>query len=99
MSGRGEADALVWIAAFGGPRQPPVEIPTILLAPPPVPAAGSAAVFLPVGTPGLDHPGQIFRTDAIVALRLARQAAPGLPDAASVIERIERGLADAGAPN
>lgn len=100
MIREGEADALVWIAAFGGPALPlPADIPTVLLAPPAAPGARAAAAYMPVGTPGIDHAGQVFRTDGIVALRLAALRAAGLPDVASVIARIERRLVKPGAVN
>ncbi len=92
MIREGEADALVWAAAFGGPGPPtPTEIPTVLLAPPAIPAAGAAA-YIPLGMPGIDHAGQVFRTDGIVALRLAALRRVGLPDLASILGRIERHL-------
>lgn len=101
MIREGEADALIWVSAFGGPAPPPpADIPTVLLAPPPLPPAASAvAACIPVGTPGLDHAGQVFRTDGIVALRLAAVSMSDLPDVASIIARIERHLATPGTLN
>jgi formylmethanofuran dehydrogenase subunit B len=89
----GEADAVVWVSAFDNVRVPLTSsVPTILLAPPSAPPPGLAA-YIPVGVPGLDHAGQIFRSDGVVALpvRALRQSA--LPDVATVLGRIETALA------
>jgi formylmethanofuran dehydrogenase subunit B len=92
----GEVDALVWISTLGGPPPPrlPPELPLILLAPPGT-AASAAAVFLPVGRPGIDHAGQIFRGDGVVALPLAMLRPTALPSAAATLADI---LASLGAP-
>jgi formylmethanofuran dehydrogenase subunit B len=68
----GEADVLVWISAISGAPPPPLppEMSLILLASTDDAPAGEAAVFLPVGRPSIDHPGQIFRGDGVVALPL-----------------------------
>jgi len=86
----GEADAVVWISTIGG-AAPPVapDLPLVLLAPQPV---EHAAVYLPVGIPGLDHAGQVFRTDNVVALRLPALRDPVAPDAATILAEIEAAL-------
>ena len=88
----GEADALVWISAFR-PLPPPQRdgMPTIALTAAP---AGSAAVAIPVGTPGLDHPGQAFRSDGLVAIRLGALRESRLPSVAAVVGAIERALGE-----
>jgi formylmethanofuran dehydrogenase subunit B len=97
MVEQGEADALVSIAAFGEePVQTPGNVPTIVLAPPGARPAGSVAAYIPVGTPGVDHAGQVFRTDGVVALRLSAVRAAALPDVRSVIGQIEASLANRG---
>jgi formylmethanofuran dehydrogenase subunit B len=50
-------------------------------------------VFVPVGTPGIDHEGQVFRTDGVVALPLGRLVERGLPSVAAVLTRIDEALA------
>jgi len=96
MLASGEADALVWISAFDATRVPPAtDAPTILMtsagAPPP-----RTAVHVPVGVPGIDHAGQIFRTDGIVAVPLRALRAATLPDVAAVLGLIESRLAARG---
>ena len=90
----GEVDALVWISAFR-PLPPPQRegLPTIALTAAPV---SSAAVAIPVGTPGLDHPGQAFRSDGLVAIRLAGLRASRLPSVAEIVGQIERALDEPG---
>jgi formylmethanofuran dehydrogenase subunit B len=93
----GEVDAMVWISAFR-PLPPPhrVGLPTIALtaAAPAVPPA----VSIPVGTPGLDHPGQAFRGDGLVAIRLGALRDNSLPSVAEIVGRIERTLGKPGWP-
>jgi formylmethanofuran dehydrogenase subunit B len=93
MVEEGEADALVWISAFGE-ASPPMraDVPTIVLAPRIAPEARAAAVCIPIGIPGLDHAGQVFRTDGVVALRLAAQRTTSLPDVSSIVAAIEAHL-------
>jgi formylmethanofuran dehydrogenase subunit B len=90
MVEEGEADALVWISAFAE-ASPPIraDVPTVVLAPRIAPAARAAAACIPVGIPGLDHAGQVFRTDGVVALRLAAQRTASAPDVSSVVAAIE----------
>ena len=89
----GEADALVWISAFRPLPPPARDIPTVVLAAPETQPAPPAAVFVPVGTPGLDHAGQVFRTDGVVALPLGQLVERGLPSVAAVLTRIDAALA------
>lgn len=89
MVEEGEADALVWISAFD--KNPPPEregVPTIVLAPPATPLSRHVAVYMPVGVPGVDHSGEVFRADGVVALRLQAVRATDLPDVASIIVQI-----------
>ncbi len=92
-----EADAMVWISTFR-PLAPPVtDLPTIVLGASPLRYERQPEVHIPVGTPGIDHGGEIFRTDGVVALPLAPLRATGRPSAAAVLGRIDRALSDGGA--
>jgi formylmethanofuran dehydrogenase subunit B len=90
----GEADALLWISALNGSPPPalPPELPLILLAPPGTDLAYEPAVFLPIGRPGIDHAGQIFRADGVVALPLSVLRASALPSAGNTLSAITRAL-------
>jgi hypothetical protein len=41
-------------------------------------------VFIPVGTPGIDHAGHAYRLDNVVAIRLKKLRESGLPSTADV---------------
>jgi formylmethanofuran dehydrogenase subunit B len=93
MLAAGEADALLWISAFDTARLPPPgKVPAILLAPPGATLAPGTAVYVPIGVPGVDHAGQIFRTDGVVALQLRALRKGALPSAAAVVNAIDKRL-------
>ena len=97
LLGEREADALVWISTFR-PQPPPVaDLPTIVLAASSLRFERQPDVHIPVGTPGIDHAGEFFRTDGVVALPLVALRAGGRPSAAEVLGRIDRALAAGGA--
>lgn len=83
------ADAALWISAFR-PEVPdfPADTPVVALAPPGTVFAQEPAVFIPVGTPGIDHAGHVFRGDTVVALRAGRLIDRGLPGVATVLNAI-----------
>ncbi|MBK3801255.1 hypothetical protein GAY33_18840 [Azospirillum brasilense] len=87
------ADAVVWVSAFR-PEVPafPAERTLIVLAPPGTALADEPAVFIPVGTPGIDHAAHVFRSDTVVALRARGLIDRGLPDAATVLKAIAAAL-------
>jgi formylmethanofuran dehydrogenase subunit B len=89
----GEADALVWISSFNEARTPPsCSAPTIVLGRAGMVCAREPEVFIPVGTPGMDHAGHLFRTDRVVALPLRQLRESSLPSVAEVIRAIEAAL-------
>jgi formylmethanofuran dehydrogenase subunit B len=88
-----DADALVWISAFRDALPPPAgEIPTVLLAPPYTRPSHPPTVFIPVGTPGIDHAGQVYRSDGVVSVRLSALRARGLPSVADVMSDLDARL-------
>jgi formylmethanofuran dehydrogenase subunit B len=90
----GEADAAVWVSALSDSPPPalPPELPLILLAPRGLEPAPEPAVFLPVGRPGVDHAGQIFRGDGVVALPLTALRSSAVPSAGSTLKAITRAI-------
>lgn len=84
-----DADVTLWISAFR-PEMP--EFGTngtvIMLAPPEMTLSPEPALFIPVGTPGIDHAGDVFRADSVVALHAGTLIDRGLPSVAGVIGRI-----------
>lgn len=89
MLERGEADVLLWISSFNAVRTPPVtSAPTIVLGRDGMVFDQEPAVFIPIGTPGLDHAGHLFRTDRVVTLPLQQLRTSALPSAAEVLTAI-----------
>lgn len=92
-----DTDSLVWISTFAADKPPASDSPVIALSPHPA-AGANAEVYLPVGTPGLDHGGVLTRTDSVVSLPL-KPARPCNGDSvAGVIDRILARLARPGRP-
>jgi formylmethanofuran dehydrogenase subunit B len=89
----GEADALMWVSSFNPERTPPrTNLPTVVFGHPAMKLEHEPEVFIPVGLPGADHNGIMFRTDNVVSLPLEQLRASTLPTLASVLSAIERAL-------
>ena len=89
----GEADALVWVQAFNSKSVPPeTTLPTIVVARSGMVFTKEPEVFIPVGTPGIDHVGHAYRMDNVVAIRLKKLRDSGLPSTADVLNAIEQAL-------
>jgi formylmethanofuran dehydrogenase subunit B len=100
---RGETDLLLWISALPGQPPPPgTQVPTILLGPVPAQVqvqaeqAAPPEVQIPVGVPGIDHPGHWYRSDSVCPLPLGRLRASGMPSVAEVLGRLDARLAQTG---
>lgn len=93
MLANGEADALVWVNAFNANALPPEsDLPTIVIGRSGMTFSKEPDVFIPVGTPGIDHAGHAYRTDNVVAIRLKKLRDSGLPSMAEVLSGIENAL-------
>ncbi|OAI14806.1 formylmethanofuran dehydrogenase subunit B [Methylomonas koyamae] len=93
MLANGEADALVWVNAFNTSAKPPItELPTIVVGRSGMVFDKEPDVFIPVGTPGIDHAGHAYRLDNVVAIRLKKLRDSGLPSTAEVLHAIEQAL-------
>lgn len=89
----GEADALLWVQAFNSQVKPPkTDLPTIVLGRSGMTFEQEPDVFIPVGTPGIDHAGHSYRLDNVVAIRLKKLRDSGLPSTAEVLNAIEHAL-------
>jgi formylmethanofuran dehydrogenase subunit B len=88
-----EGDLLVWIASISPELAPPkTDFPTIVLGTPGLKLAKEPDVFIPVGTPGVDHAGRLVRVDNVVSLPLKDLGRADLPIAANVLASIEAAL-------
>ncbi|RKZ48036.1 MAG: formylmethanofuran dehydrogenase subunit B [Gammaproteobacteria bacterium] len=84
-----EADALLWISSFNPEIKPPhAKIPTIVLATADTKLDFKPDVFIPVSTPGVDHSGQMIRTDSVVSLPLKQLRNSDNPSVKEVVRRI-----------
>ena len=94
MFDNGEADAFIWVQAFNSSAVPPQggKIPTVVLGRSGMTFEEEPDVFIPVGTPGIDHAGHAYRLDNVVAIRLKKLRDSGLPSTAEVLTAIEQGL-------
>lgn len=93
MMANGEADALVWVQAFNVNAAPPVtNLPTIVIGRSGMTFTKEPDVFIPVGTPGIDHAGHAYRMDNVVAIRLKKCRDSGLPSTFDVLNAIEQAL-------
>lgn len=85
----GEADVLVWISAFDQERPPPItSIPTVVLGRAGMRFAQAPEVFIPIGTPGIDHEGHAYRTDNVVVVPLHKLRDSELPSTAEILDAI-----------
>jgi formylmethanofuran dehydrogenase subunit B len=94
MFANGEVDAFLWVQSFNTSAVPPYggKIPTIVVARSGMEFAEEPEVFIPVGTPGIDHSGHAYRLDNVVAIRLKKLRDSGLPSTAEVLTAIEQAL-------
>jgi len=89
----GEADALLWISSFNPDRTPPqTGLPTVVFGHADMKLDKEPDVFIPVGMPGADHKGIMFRTDNVVSLPLEQLRASNLPTLSAVLTAIEQAL-------
>ncbi len=93
MLKEGEGDLLLWTASISPDLvPPPTKIPTIVLGTPGLALAEPPSVFIPVGTPGVDHTGRLVRVDNVVTLPLKDLGRADLPPVADVLSAIEAAL-------
>ena len=85
------SDLLMWIDAFGEHGTPPPAAnlkQTIMLSTTRSSKAREAAVYIPVGTPGIDHFARLIRADGVVTMPMPQLRECGLPSVASVMNQI-----------
>lgn len=84
-----EVDSLVWISSYSSEIKPPhASIPTIVMAKPDTKLNFIPDVFIPVATPGVDHTGQLIRTDSVVSLPLKKVRQSPYASVHSVLNQI-----------
>lgn len=89
----GMADALLWLSSLRELPLPAADrVPTVALVRPGDLPPDAAEVVIPVGVPGLDHAGSLYRTDSVVAVPVAALREPTAPSAAAVLAAIRERL-------
>ena len=81
------ADSLLWISAFTDDAPPALNVPTIILSAHQT-GMSDADVYIPIGIPGIDHAGSLFRTDNIINMPLKQVRDSGSHSAARIIREI-----------
>lgn len=87
-----ECDALMWISSFNPYPAPDCKAPTIVIGHPGSRFDRMPDVFIPVGIPGVDHGGLMFRMDSSITLPLKKLRDSSLPSLSEIISKIERAL-------
>jgi formylmethanofuran dehydrogenase subunit B len=85
---RGAVDVLLWVTSLGDLEPPETAAPTIVLARAGFVPRRPVEVLIPVGTPGLDHAGSLYRSDAVVAMPVRGLRQPVAPSVAEVVDAI-----------
>lgn len=88
----GEADALVWVSSLSVAPPPAAELPTVVIGRSGMQFDKEPEVFIPVGVPGIDHAGHMYRCDNVVAMPLYPLRDCGLTSAAAALAAIEQSL-------
>jgi len=87
-------DALLWVSTFNPHSPPATTAPTIVIGHPATKFERQPDVFIPVGIPGVDHTGQMFRMDSSITLPLEKLRDSKLPKLNDVINKIEAALSN-----
>lgn len=90
----GETDMLLWVSCFDPERTPPrtASLPTVVFGHPNMQFAQEPTVFIPVGVPGVDHNGIVFRGDGMTALPLTKLRDSSLPNLALLLTSLTQAL-------
>jgi len=88
----GEADVLVWVSSLSAAPPPVTSTPTVVIGRSGMQFEREPEVFVPVGVPGIDHAGHMYRCDNVVAMPLFQLRDSDLPTAADALRAIERAL-------
>jgi formylmethanofuran dehydrogenase subunit B len=81
-------DGLLWISSFNANLPPKTSTPTIVIGHPNMKFEHMPDVFIPVGIPGVDHIGTMFRMDNVVSLPLKKSRETTLLSLSQVIQQI-----------
>ena len=83
---------LVWVSSLNANPPPEASVPTIVIGRSGMTFGQEPEVFIPVGVPGIDFQGHMYRCDNVVALPLYQVRKSSLPRASKVLKDIETAL-------
>lgn len=92
LLGDDEADLLVWVNSIALNPPPQTNVPTVVVGRSGMAFEREPEVYIPVGCPGIDHAGHMYRCDNVVAMPLYKLRDAGLPSAADALKAIAAGL-------
>jgi formylmethanofuran dehydrogenase subunit B len=93
---RAESDLLLWIAALSPDSLPPPSgIPSIVLGHAGMTFDKPPSLFIPVGIPGVDHPGHWYRSDGVCSLPLGKLRDSELQSVSQIINQLNQRLSTA----
>ncbi|WP_434110888.1 formylmethanofuran dehydrogenase subunit B [Methylocaldum sp. GT1TLB] len=87
-----EADALFWISSLSSTPPPASDVPTVVIGRSGMRFESEPDVFIPVGVPGIDFAGHMYRCDNVVAMPLYQLRKSELFKASDVLRAIEQAL-------
>lgn len=86
---QGEADAVIWYSSFTASPPPKTQAPTVVIGRDGMQFDAFPDVYIPVGVPGIDQEGLMYRCDNVVAMPLYKLRDSKLPNGADVLKMIE----------
>lgn len=87
-----DCDALIWVSCFNPQLPPASQSSTIVIGHPAMQFKKTPDVFIPVGVPGFDTSGLMFRMDSSITLPLKKLNERALPSLEEVITMINAKL-------
>ncbi|AFJ03105.1 Formylmethanofuran dehydrogenase subunit B [Methylophaga frappieri] len=88
-----EVDFFMWINAFNTEGLPPSTVlPDVVIGRSGMQFNKMPEVFIPVGVPGIDHEGRIFRCDSVVSMPLRKLRQSDLPSVSEVLKAVEQAM-------
>ena len=90
-----EIDLVVWINSFN--EKSIVinkKIKNVLIGIPSHPQKNNVDIFIPVGTPGLDHNSHLLRVDKVVSMPLKKIRNISLPSVDQILNKVKEGVTD-----
>ena len=90
-----EIDLVVWINSFSEKKIIiNKKIKNVLIGTPSHPQKNNVDIFIPSGTPGLDHNSHLLRVDKVVSMPLKKIRNISLPSVEQILNKVKEGIVD-----